>query len=105
MYFLKNVPDVDHNKHVLKFVGLYLRSIESYRDSNTTIRILVLKSRYISIFIRLRNKQRLLWALSELHVRCYALLCARNPVGNLRAHKSLGYFLRMDLKPSAIEST
>ena len=74
MYFLKNVPDVDHNKHVLNFVGLYLRSIESYRDSNTTIRILVLKSRYISIFIRLRNKQRLLWALSELHVRCYALV-------------------------------
>jgi hypothetical protein len=32
-----------------------------------------------------------------------ALLCARNPVGNLRAHKSLGYFLRMDLKPSAID--
>ena len=69
MYYFKNVPDVDHNKHVLNFVGLYFRSIESYRDSNTTIRILVSKTCYILNFVRLRNKQRLLWAFSELHVR------------------------------------
>ena len=77
MYFFKNVPDVDHNKRVFNFGRLYLRSIESYRDRNTTIRILVSKSRFILNFVRLRNKQQLLWAFSELHVRRDAIVIRR----------------------------
>ena len=68
MCFQKYVPDVQHNEHILNFAGLYLRSNKSYRDRNTTIRILVLQSVYVLNFVRLRHKQHFLWAFSEMHV-------------------------------------
>jgi hypothetical protein len=68
MCFLKYVPDVQHNKHIMNFAGLYLRSNESYRDRNTTIRIVVSQSVDVLNFVRLRHKQHILWAFSEMHV-------------------------------------
>jgi hypothetical protein len=84
--FHKNLPDVHHNKHIVKFVGLYLRSNESYRARNTTIRIRVSQSVYILNFVRLRHKQHIFGNARTFVTR-------RNPPANFGAYNLRDLFI------------